>query len=113
MRTADTAARLGGDEFAVLLHGPIDVEGVERCSPGSAPSWTLPIDLGGGRTAKVGASIGVAFGGADTDIDRLIRRADLAMYTAKRNGRGTTVFYDPSLEAEPAEPAAVAEVPGA
>ena len=64
----------------------------------------LPIDLGGGRTAKVGASLGVSFGGTDTDIDTLIRRADLAMYTAKRNGRGTTVYYEPSLETAP-EPA--------
>ena len=39
----------------------------------------------------------VALGGT-LDIDTLIRRADLAMYTAKRNGRGTTVYYDPSLE---------------
>ena len=114
VRTADTAARLGGDEFAVLLHGPIDTDGVRaRRSPASATELDLPVDLGGGRTAKVGASIGVAFGGPDTDIDTLIRRADLAMYTAKRNGRGTSVFYDPSLEAEPAETATVAEVPGA
>jgi PleD family two-component response regulator len=58
----------------------------------------------------VGASLGVAFGGPDTDIDTLIRRADLAMYTAKRNGRGTTVYYDPSLEAAP-EPAVPAATP--
>jgi predicted signal transduction protein with EAL and GGDEF domain len=47
--------------------------------------------------------MGVAFGGADVDIDALIRRADLAMYTAKRNGRGISVFYDPALEEEPAD----------
>ena len=65
----------------------------------------LPIELGAGRSAKVGASLGVSFGGRDTDIDTLIRRADLAMYTAKRNGRGTTVYYDPSLETpQPATP---------
>ena len=60
----------------------------------------LPIELGGGRSATVGASIGVSFGGPDTDIDTLIRRADLAMYTAKRSGKGTTVYYAPALEAE-------------
>ncbi|TFV83367.1 sensor domain-containing diguanylate cyclase [Blastococcus sp. CT_GayMR16] len=101
VRTADTAARLGGDEFAVLLHGPIDVEGVETALARIRTELDVPVDLGGGRTAKVGASIGVAFSGADTDIDGLIRRADLAMYTAKRNGRGVSVFYDPSLEDEP------------
>jgi diguanylate cyclase (GGDEF)-like protein len=112
VRTADTAARLGGDEFAVLLHGPIDTEGVQTALDRIRTELDVPVDLGGGRSAKVGASIGVAFSDAETDIDGLIRRADLAMYTAKRNGRGISVFYDPSLEAEPAEPA-VAEVPRA
>jgi diguanylate cyclase (GGDEF)-like protein len=102
VRTADTAARLGGDEFAVLLHGPIDTEGVETALARIRSELDLPVELGGGRTAKVGASIGVAFSDAGTDIDTLIRRADLAMYTAKRNGRGTSVFYDPALESEPA-----------
>jgi diguanylate cyclase (GGDEF)-like protein len=102
VRTADTAARLGGDEFAVLLHGPIDVEGVETALARIRTELDVPVELGGGRSAKVGASIGVAFAAADTDIDGLIRRADLAMYTAKRNGRGTSVFYDPALEDVPA-----------
>ena len=101
----------------MLLHGPIDTEGVQIALDRIRTELDVPVDLGGGRTAKVGASIGVAFSDAETDIDGLIRRADLAMYTAKRRGRGTSVFYDPSLEeaepAEPAEPAAVAEVPGA
>jgi diguanylate cyclase (GGDEF)-like protein len=104
VRTADTAARLGGDEFAVLLHGPIDTEGVETALARIRTELDRPVDLGGGRTAKVGASIGVAFSDVDTDIDTLIRRADLAMYTAKRNGRGSSVFYEPALEpaSEPA-----------
>ena len=105
VRTADTAARLGGDEFAVLLHGPIDHEGVETALARIRAELDVPVDLGGGRSAKVGASIGVAFSSPETDIDGLIRRADLAMYTAKRGGRGISVFYEPSLEAE--EPAAV------
>ena len=100
VRTADTAARLGGDEFAVLLHGPIDDEGVRDGARPDPRRAGPAVDLGGGRSAKVGASIGVAFSGPDTDIDGLIRRADLAMYTAKRNGRGISVFYDPALEAQ-------------
>jgi diguanylate cyclase (GGDEF)-like protein len=101
VRAADTAARLGGDEFAVLLHGPIDVDGVGTALARIREELDRPIELGGGRSAKVGASIGVCFSGPDTDIDTLIRRADLAMYTAKRNGRGSSVFYDPALEQEP------------
>ena len=105
VRTADTAARLGGDEFAVLLHGPIDHEGVETALARIRAELDVRVDLGGGRSAKVGASIGVAFSGPDTDIDGLIRRADLAMYTAKRGGRGISVFYDPALEALTEAPA--------
>jgi diguanylate cyclase (GGDEF)-like protein len=108
VRTADTAARLGGDEFAVLLHGPIDDAGVQTALDRIRAELDLTVDLGGGRSAKVGASIGVAFSGPDTDIDGLIRRADLAMYTAKRNGKGTSVTYDPALEADQPEPAPTA-----
>jgi diguanylate cyclase (GGDEF)-like protein len=107
VRTADTAARLGGDEFAVLLHGPIDDAGVHTALERIRAELDLDVDLGGGRKAKVGASIGVAFSGPDTDIDGLIRRADLAMYTAKRSGRGVSVFYEAALEDEtPVVPAA-------
>jgi diguanylate cyclase (GGDEF)-like protein len=103
VRSADTAARLGGDEFAVLLHGPIDIDGVQTALDRIRAELAIPVDLGGGRSARVGASIGVSFAGPDTDIDGLIRRADLAMYTAKRTGKGKSVFYDAALEAEPAE----------
>src|SRR3954454_14238716 len=98
VRTADTAARLGGDEFAVLLHGAIDQPGVDQVLARIRAQLEKPVDLGSGRTATIGASMGVAFSGTDTDIDTLIRRADLAMYTAKRNGRGISVYYEPALE---------------
>ncbi|HEV7212210.1 MAG TPA: sensor domain-containing diguanylate cyclase [Blastococcus sp.] len=106
VRSADTAARLGGDEFAVLLHGPIDTEGTQTALDRIRAALAEPVDLGGGRSASVGASIGVSFAGPDTDIDGLIRRADLAMYTAKRGGKGRSVFYDPALEVEDSEPIA-------
>jgi len=111
VRSADTAARLGGDEFAVLLHGPIDVEGVQTALDRIRAELEVPVDLGGGRSARVGASIGAAFAEPGTDIDTLIRRADLAMYTAKRTGKGTSVFYDATLE--PAESAEAALEPAA
>jgi diguanylate cyclase (GGDEF)-like protein len=118
VRTADTAARLGGDEFAVLLHGPIDESGINQVLTRLRSQLGLSVALGGDREAHVGASIGVALAGPDTDIDTLIRRADLAMYTAKRTGKGRSVYYDPALEgsgspttAPPASPAALAARP--
>jgi diguanylate cyclase (GGDEF)-like protein len=111
LRTADTAARLGGDEFAVLLHGPIDELGIQQVLGRLRAQLDEPIDLGDGRTATIGASIGVALAEAATDVDALVRRADSAMYAAKRGGRNRSVFYEPGLdEAQPAEPDPAAEL---
>jgi diguanylate cyclase (GGDEF)-like protein len=97
LRAADTAARLGGDEFAVLLHGPIDESGVHQVLGRIRAQLDLPIDLGAGRVATVGASVGVAIADAATDVDTLIQHADMAMYAAKRGSRGISTFYDPGL----------------
>ncbi|SNR52678.1 putative bifunctional diguanylate cyclase/phosphodiesterase [Blastococcus mobilis] len=97
LRAADTAARLGGDEFAVLLHGPIDESGVQRVLDRIRAELTLPIDLGAGRVATVGASIGVAIADAAIDVGTLVQHADAAMYAAKRGGRGISRFYEPGL----------------
>jgi diguanylate cyclase (GGDEF)-like protein len=98
LRPSDTAARLGGDEFALLLGGPIDREGVERVIARIRSQLEVPVDLGDGRMATVGMSIGVALG--DDGIaaaDDLIRQADIAMYAAKRSGGNSHLFYEPGL----------------
>jgi diguanylate cyclase (GGDEF)-like protein len=98
LRPADTAARLGGDEFAILLNGPIDQQGVARVMARLRSQLDVPVDLGDGRIATVGMSVGVALGGADVeDADALIRRADIAMYAAKRGGGNDFLFYEPAL----------------
>jgi diguanylate cyclase (GGDEF)-like protein len=104
VRAADTAARLGGDEFAVLLHGPIDRDGVERVIGRIRTELNLPVDLGAGRTGTVGASIGVAMTATSTDVDSLIRDADAAMYHAKRRGDNSSIFYDDTHRDPIAEP---------
>jgi len=45
----------------------------------------------------IGASVGIAFDGPGTDTDQLLRNADLAMYSAKRNGKGRVETYEPAL----------------
>jgi diguanylate cyclase (GGDEF)-like protein len=97
LRSADTPARLGGDEFAVLLHGPIDRSGVQHVLDRIRAQLDMPVDLGAGRVATIGASIGVAIADARTDVDTLIRHADVAMYTAKRGGGGSSTFYEEGL----------------
>jgi diguanylate cyclase (GGDEF)-like protein len=109
LRAADTAARLGGDEFAVLLHGPIDEVGVTRVLERIRAELGLPMDLGAGRMATLGASIGVSLGDAGTDVDTLVRHADVAMYRSKRGGGSSSTFYDGALghgSSEQPDPAA-------
>ncbi|MCV2491531.1 EAL domain-containing protein [Geodermatophilus sp. YIM 151500] len=97
LRPADTAARLGGDEFAVLLGGPLDREGVLRVVDRLQAQFDVPVDLGDGRIAAIGASIGIALGDPDVGTaDELIRQADIAMYAAKRGGGGA-VWYQPGM----------------
>jgi diguanylate cyclase (GGDEF)-like protein len=113
VRAADTAARLGGDEFAVLLHGPADRAGIQQVLARVRAQIDGPIDLGAGRAARIGASIGIAIAGAGIDVDALVRRADSAMYAAKRGGRNRDVFYEPGLaEPEDQRPAPLAELAG-
>jgi diguanylate cyclase (GGDEF)-like protein len=98
LRPADTAARLGGDEFAVLLNGPIDQAGIARVLARLKAQLDVPVDLGEGRIATVGMSVGVALGQEGiADADALIRRADVAMYAAKRAGGNDHLFYEPGM----------------
>jgi diguanylate cyclase (GGDEF)-like protein len=91
LRTADTAARLGGDEFAVLL---VDIQeehaGIvaDRIMRALSEECTLM-----GTTARISASMGMAFADSGTmEADDLVRNADAAMYVSKHGGkRGITV----------------------
>src|SRR4051794_28183511 len=109
LRAGDTAARLGGDEFAVLLEGPLDEERVGQVVDRIRRHLGTPVDLGGGRIVSVGASIGIAVGEPGThDADSLIKRADVAMYSAKRSGGNAACIHRPELDdggPEPIDPA--------
>ena len=86
VRRADSVARLGGDEFAVLVDGePADaaVEIADRL----LAELSEPVVLGPNSTAHSSASIGIAFGSPDDSVESLLRDADIAMYTAKNNGK--------------------------
>ncbi|NJC72615.1 GGDEF domain-containing protein [Planosporangium thailandense] len=96
-RTGDLVARLGGDEFAVLLpdlHYMPDAHSVAQRIQ-SALDTDLDITDG---PVRVGASIGVAYGRPGRiGLGELLRNADVAMYTAKLQGRRRTVTFDPRL----------------
>lgn len=95
----DTVARLGGDEFAVL-HISKEADPHLLVTLGSAVLARLhePFQIDR-HVLKIGASIGVATA-ADGTIapDAVLRRADLALYSAKSSGRNRVVAFDKAME---------------
>jgi diguanylate cyclase (GGDEF)-like protein/PAS domain S-box-containing protein len=95
-RTADTVARLGGDEFAILIEGTDGREGLpERLGAAMAHPFTLS-----GNQVRVTASIGVATASAEDTADDLLRNADVAMYAAKRHGKGRSATFESRMYAD-------------
>ena len=89
-RPSDLIARLGGDEFALWLNGADHMTAAERAETLRTAMPAALDEITGGVPPRITLSIGIATrrAHADEDIDALIRRADEAMYEAKRNGRG-------------------------
>jgi len=99
IKPTDLIARLGGDEFAVIQTAAGDrddvVEFVTRIHDAiRQPHQCL------GHQLTTDASIGIALAPQDgTDLDQLIKNADLAMYGAKAEGRRTHRFFEPVMDA--------------
>jgi len=86
------AARLGGDEFAVLLPVADSTTSATRVARGLVAALSSPLDLDG-LTLVLEASAGVAvFPDHALDAEGLLRRADVAMYQAKRDRTGVEVY---------------------
>ncbi|HZE05439.1 MAG TPA: diguanylate cyclase, partial [Solirubrobacteraceae bacterium] len=86
-RSEDTVARLGGDEFAVLIDSHTSTGDAEEVSDRLAAALTQPFMIDG-HQLQLGASIGRAVFPIDADTpDGLLRCADAAMFTVKRNTR--------------------------
>jgi diguanylate cyclase (GGDEF)-like protein/PAS domain S-box-containing protein len=91
LRESDTVARIGGDEFAVLVTHTNQVA-AEAVARKILRALTEPFNLGG-SVFYVGCSIGIAlYPEHGNGADELVRRADVAMYKAKRRGLGYTVY---------------------
>ena len=98
VRDTDTIARMGGDEF-VIVQGPIrDPAEATSLAQRIIALISEPYDIDG-HQAIIGASIGIAVGPGDgLRPDRLLRNADLALYRAKGDGRGTFRFFEPAMD---------------
>jgi len=97
VRPGDTAARLGGDEFGLLVMDLTDAEVAEQAAERVLAALSEPILLGE-REVRIGASVGLAVAdAAELDADTLLRNADLAMYVAKRHGKGRYERFEPGM----------------
>ena len=93
LRDEDVCARLGGDEFAVLLVGPIDpVTVAQRIVDVLQRSFQI-----GENEVLVRVSVGIVSGREEAET--MLRRADVAMYHAKRAGGGRYERFEPEMHA--------------
>jgi diguanylate cyclase (GGDEF)-like protein len=106
-RMRDTAppssilARLGGDEFGIcMVFEPEFPETVDRVAEDMIEILARPITIGD-IDHSITASIGIARPELDCDsIDMLIRRSDIALYSAKKNGRNGFCWFENGMEVE-------------
>ncbi len=105
LRATDTAARLGGDEFILLCEQLGEDERqaavhAERIAEQLLDVLRKPYDLHGADQAfHCSASIGVAlFCGHGSNVDDLLKQADVAMFAAKRAGRDTIRFFSTEMQ---------------
>jgi diguanylate cyclase (GGDEF)-like protein len=96
LRPEDSVARFGGDEFVVFqqnIRSPDDAAILARRIVDHL-SERYKID---NHLVEIGASVGIAMTSADISADTLIKNADMALYRAKADGRGTFCFFREEL----------------
>jgi diguanylate cyclase (GGDEF)-like protein len=94
----DHITRFGGDEFVILQSSAKDVEGCSSLALQLLQSLGAPFEIDGHRI-DIGASIGIAVApDHGSDADHLLKKADMALYEAKRAGGGQYKFFAPEME---------------
>ena len=95
---ADTIARMGGDEFVIVQATIADPADATSLAQRVIDALSEPYDIDG-QQAVIGVSIGISVGPGDgSSPDKLLRNADLALYRAKSDGRGTFRFFEPVMD---------------
>jgi diguanylate cyclase (GGDEF)-like protein len=97
-RDADVIARFGGDEFVILQASIKSLDQAEALATRVLNALAGTYDLDGHKVV-VSASIGIAAAKSQIDPDQLLRNADMALYRAKSEGRGTWCWFEAKMEA--------------
>ena len=99
----DVLARLGGDEFAIVVHDADSMPRLSELGQRLSAATSRPVAIGE-QQVEVGVSIGIALApDHGRDADTLFRRADLAMYRAKAEGRDRVRWFEPAMDQEAGE----------
>jgi diguanylate cyclase (GGDEF)-like protein/PAS domain S-box-containing protein len=97
LRGVDTVARYGGDEFVLIIGNQVSNEDTQQLLDRVLVSVQAPLQLEG-HSVRINCSIGVSVYPDDAgDLDSLLRVADVAMYSAKKRGKGQYHFYTRDL----------------
>jgi diguanylate cyclase (GGDEF)-like protein/PAS domain S-box-containing protein len=97
-REPDTIARLGGDEFAIIMTAMQQPSDASALCRRIRDSITKPFNLDGHQIIA-DISIGISISPYDaTEADQLLKNADMALYGAKADGRGTFRFFEPEMD---------------
>jgi diguanylate cyclase (GGDEF)-like protein len=99
IRETDTAARLGGDEFAILQIGVSQPQGASILASRLVETLAVPYVIQDHHLV-IGCSVGIALAPLDgEDAEDLLKKADLALYRAKLDGRGLYRFFEAEMDA--------------
>jgi diguanylate cyclase (GGDEF)-like protein/PAS domain S-box-containing protein len=99
VREIDTVARVGGDEFAIVQTGIGEPSDTAALARRICEELRTPCDLLG-HSVVADTSIGIAIAPDDgTEPTELLKNADMALYGAKADGRGTYRFFEPDMDA--------------
>jgi diguanylate cyclase (GGDEF)-like protein len=99
VRETDTVARVGGDEFAIIHTGIEQPNEAAILARRICEAVKEPCELHG-HAVIVDTSIGIALAPGDgADPTELLKNADMALYRAKADGRGTYRFFEPAMDA--------------
>jgi diguanylate cyclase (GGDEF)-like protein/PAS domain S-box-containing protein len=100
VRPGDTVARLGGDEFTVLLSDIEDEDEVVQVAERVVSRLQAPLQVDG-KEVFITPSIGIAMSASSQDRpDDLLREADIALYEAKKEGKGRFVVFHPNMRSQ-------------